>query len=272
MKLSIITINKNNASGLRRTIESVVNQTFPDIEYIIIDGASLDGSLDVIKEYKDKITWWSSEPDFGIYNAMNKGIKKATGDYCQFLNSGDWLIDKNSTKKMMQEKSDYSIIYGNKIKVFSNGKKLYNKEIITDSFMTFYKGTINHASAYIKRTLFEKYGLYDENLKIVSDWKFYLVTIGLNNESVLYKDVDLVYFKMNGISNNNMELLWKERKCVLNQLVPVNILNDYDKYANNINQLNRLNRYLLTRKIVWFIERLLFKLEKWCLIGRKIIK
>ncbi len=89
MKLSIITINKNNAYGLRKTIQSVINQTYSNIEYIIIDGASTDGSIDVIKKFEDKIDWWASEPDTGIYNAMNKGIKIATGDYCQFLNSGD---------------------------------------------------------------------------------------------------------------------------------------------------------------------------------------
>lgn len=79
MKLSIITINRNNAAGLRRTIESVVSQTYTDFEYIIIDGASTDGSVEVIKEYSDKITYWVSEPDTGIYNAMNKGILKAQG-------------------------------------------------------------------------------------------------------------------------------------------------------------------------------------------------
>ena len=89
MKLSIITINRNNAAGLRRTIESVVSQTYTEFEYIIIDGASTDESVDVIKEYADKITFWVSEPDNGIYNAMNKGILKAKGEYLLFLNSGD---------------------------------------------------------------------------------------------------------------------------------------------------------------------------------------
>jgi glycosyltransferase involved in cell wall biosynthesis len=89
MKLSVITINYNNAIGLRKTIESVVNQTFRDYEYIIIDGGSTDGSVDVIKEYADKIDYWVSEPDKGIYNAMNKGVAAAHGEYTNFLNSGD---------------------------------------------------------------------------------------------------------------------------------------------------------------------------------------
>ena len=89
MKLSVITINFNNRDGLRKTIESVVNQTYNDFEYIIIDGGSTDGSVDVIKEYADRIDYWVSEPDKGIYNAMNKGIDVAKGEYCIFMNSGD---------------------------------------------------------------------------------------------------------------------------------------------------------------------------------------
>ncbi|MDR2910496.1 MAG: glycosyltransferase [Bacteroidales bacterium] len=98
MKLSIITINLNNVAGLQKTIESVVKQTFTDYEYIVIDGGSTDGSADIIKQHANKITYWVSEPDKGIYNAMNKGIRVAKGEYCLFLNSGDWLINSNGNK------------------------------------------------------------------------------------------------------------------------------------------------------------------------------
>ena len=110
-KLSIITINRNNAAGLRKTIESVVSQTYTDFEYIIIDGASTDGSVEVIKEYAEATLpcgeglgerlYWVSEPDKGIYNAMNKGILKAQGEYLLFLNSGDWLVDKDVIKSFI---------------------------------------------------------------------------------------------------------------------------------------------------------------------------
>ena len=103
MKLSIITVNLNNAVGLKKTICSVINQTFLDIEYIIIDGGSLDGSLEIIKEYEKKITYWVSEPDSGIYNAMNKGIMHANGEYLQFLNSGDWLVNDSIIEKFLKE-------------------------------------------------------------------------------------------------------------------------------------------------------------------------
>jgi len=112
-KLSIITVNLNNAEGLRKTIESVVSQTYTDYEYIIIDGGSTDGCVEIIKQYEDKITYWVSEPDKGIYNAMNKGILKAKGEYCQFLNSGDWLIKESILHDIFSILPIADIIYGN---------------------------------------------------------------------------------------------------------------------------------------------------------------
>ena len=93
MKLSIITVNRNNKDGLEKTIRSVIRQTSHDYEYIIIDGASTDGSPEIIRNYEENITYWISEPDTGIYNAMNKGIRKAQGDYCLFLNSYSSFIE-----------------------------------------------------------------------------------------------------------------------------------------------------------------------------------
>ena len=127
MKLSIITINYNNASGLRKTIESVVNQTSLEFEYIVIDGASTDGSIEIIKEFKDKITFWVSEPDTGIYNAMNKGIHSAKGKYCQFLNSGDSLVPPNVTESMLFNLPDSGIVIGNMLKKLTSGKIIRDK-------------------------------------------------------------------------------------------------------------------------------------------------
>ena len=112
MKLSVITINFNNRDGLRKTIESVVNQTFKDFEYIIIDGGSTDGSVDVIKEYADRIDYWVSEPDKGIYNAMNKGIDVAKGEYCIFMNSGDCFYVNDVYENVFRELDGVDIIIG----------------------------------------------------------------------------------------------------------------------------------------------------------------
>lgn len=265
LKLSIITINYNNLSGLKKTMESVLAQTSKDFEYIIIDGGSTDGSVEFIQQISkstNKQINWISESDNGIYHAMNKGIKVAKGEYCQFLNSGDYLISPDVTEKMLAAMTDAPICYGNKIKLFENGRKLYNKEIPVISMLTFYAGTLNHATAYIKKSLFEKYGMYDESYKIVSDWKFYLIAVGLNNEKVDYVDVDLVYFDMKGISNSNLSLSKDERRIVLKELLPPSILVDYDNWAVGINQLKRINRYWFFRKGFYLVERLLFKWEK----------
>ena len=270
-KLSIITINYNNVQGLKKTMESVFCQISKDFEYIVIDGGSIDKSVEIIQQFNSR--WlsgssipkfiWISENDTGIYNAMNKGIRMAKGEYVQFLNSGDTLVDSDVTEKMLSKVLDTPIYYGNKIKIFPDGRILYNKEIPNISMLTFFTGTLNHATAYIKKDLFEKYGYYDENFKIVSDWKFYLIAVGLNNETVKYIDVDLVYFDMSGISSTNTTLTKEERRKVLTELLPASILIDYERWSFPISQIKRINRYWLTRKGFWLVERMLFKWEKW---------
>lgn len=263
LKLSIITINYNNADGLRKTIESVIKQTSRDFEYIVIDGGSTDSSIDIIKEYEGKITYWVSEPDRGIYDAMNKGILAAKGEYCQFLNSGDYLIKNDVTEQMIKNMPDCSILYGNMLKLMKDDKVLYNKKIETNSFFTFYNGSLNHPSTYIKRSLFKKYGYYDENLKIVSDWKFYLMTIGLYNELVAYRDIDVCFFDMDGVSSINLKLAKEERAKVLKESLPPLILADYEMYCRDIIKMKRINRYKLARNFVWLLERILFKIDKY---------
>ena len=263
MKLSIITINYNNAAGLRKTIESVVNQTHANFEYIVIDGASTDESVNIIEEYAHKIDYWVSEPDTGIYNAMNKGIRMATGDYIHFLNSGDWLVDENVVKDVLDSIPDCDIFVGNVVQIFENGKKRYCKNVEEVSLMTFYKSTIQHTSAYIKRELFNTFGLYDESLKIVSDWKWYLQVAGLNKADVRFTERYISCFDMSGISSVNKQLDKLERRKVLEELIPKPILADYDNYHLAINQYKRLKKYPLFFKLYWLTERILFKLEKW---------
>jgi glycosyltransferase involved in cell wall biosynthesis len=262
-RLSIITINYNNAAGLQKTIESVASQTSADFEYIVIDGGSTDGSTEVIRRYEDKITYWISEPDRGIYHAMNKGILLAKGEYCHFLNSGDYLVGKDVTERMLHQMPDCSILYGNKIREI-NGKlvtqKSYAGRPIT--LLDMYRSTIFHASAYIKRSLFDQYGLYDESLKMVSDWKFYLITVGLHNEKVVYRDIDVVWFDTQGISSIDRALDQKERTQVLQQVLPKSILLDYQEFSLDGVILKRLKQ----NKLIWFIilnlYRVLFNLDK----------
>ncbi len=269
--LSIITINRNNVSGLDKTIHSVLSQSTTEFEYIIIDGASNDGSVETIRRYADcfgERLKWVSEPDKGIYNAMNKGIGMGSGMYLQFLNSGDCLTSETVVQRMLGalEENDYpSILYGNMFKDLSNGKLLKDRCFAGQgiTFLGFFTGTLNHSSAYIRRDLFEKYGLYDENLRIVSDWKWYLQAIVLGEERPVYTDIDVSLFDMHGISETNKDLDKSERKQVLAQLIPPTILSDYERWAFPIDQMKRLQRHPWAYKMVWFLERCIFKVEKW---------
>src|ERR1035437_6590798 len=185
-KLSIITVNLNDKNGLEKTIGSLLAQTFNEFEFIIIDGGSTDGSVEVIKKHPEKIKYWISEPDKGIYNAMNKGILKASGDYFFFLNSGDYLADNKVFEKIFNKHPTEDILFGN-LYVTINEKivgKAYGK--IKLAFSDVYAHTIKHQAAFIRRELFNKFGLYNEKRKIVADWEFFIKTVGLGNVSYKY--------------------------------------------------------------------------------------
>jgi len=298
MKLTIITINYNDAKGLQKTLDSVACQKSCDckVEHIIIDGGSTDGSVEVIRDYEKQLLSlslrlsliWLSEKDKGVYNAMNKGIKMATGDYIQILNSGDILANDDvivrmnealsieNTKHLNVNKVD--LIYGNMLKAMPNGKIIRDtcgSDLYTPkSFLYFYNGTLNHDCAWIKRELFIRFGQYDENMRICSDWKWYVNAIalglGVNGERLeavkpVYVDLDVTIFDMNGISESggkNRALIQQERRNYLEQILPASVLHDYDTYSFPILQYQRLRKHHLWG-VVHFVERVLFKLEKW---------
>ena len=409
IKLSIITINYNDAAGLRKTLASVALQTYPHIEHIIVDGASTDGSVEIIRQYADNqakgesleakgtgnevkgerlevkgeengeadtpastlytlhstpteistpiytnlhnstpsthTVRWISEKDKGIYNAMNKGIRMATGDYIQILNSGDILAAPDVTERMMaaleaqqvkgerleakgledeikgerleakgtengeadtqaftpytlhstptdastpytlhstptEASSPYqnlpAILYGNMIKEYPDGRRVKDTcgggDYTPESFLYFYRGTLNHDCAYIRRDLFEKYGLYNEQMKICSDWEWYVRAIVLGREKTSYTDIDVTVFDMMGVSESggkNRALIQQERREYLESILPASVLRDYDKYAFPIEQYQRLKKYHLWG-FVYFMERVLFKLEKWGIVGERL--
>lgn len=269
MILSIITINRNNAAGLEETMQSVAVQNFKEFEYIIIDGASTDESVEVIKKYESQFSHltWVSEPDSGIYNAMNKGLRMASGDYIQILNSGDCLASPDVAERMqkaLEKAGNPPILYGNMIKCFPDGRRLVDKCFAGQeiTMLGMYTGSLNHDPAYIRRDLFGKYGYYDESLKIVSDWKWYLQAIILGGEKPQYVDMDVTLFDMTGISETNKELDKAERKQVLGQLFPQAIISDYECFAFPIGQIKRLQRHPWAYRMVWFLERCIFKMEK----------
>ena len=218
--LSIITVNLDDKSGLSRTVESIKNQNFQDFEFIIIDGGSKDESLEVIKENETLIDYWVSEKDSGIYNAMNKGINKASGKYILFLNSGDYLLSKDALsidfKTITQD-----IVYGH---LTHNNNNVLNTSAYKDNIDLgfFFESTLPHGSTFIKRELFLNYGLYKTDYIIVSDWIFFLERIVIDSCSTLNLNKAVSVFTLGGISTRpeNKDLVKQERVRYLNTIMP----------------------------------------------------
>lgn len=230
MKLSIITINYNNKAGLEKTIESVISQNYKDIQYIVIDGFSTDGSVDVIKKNAKYLDYWVSEPDFGIYNAMNKGVDKATGDYLLFLNSGDFLHSETIIEDIIPQLGEADIVIG-KAQCVPSGIIGWKDIRLPLTLLDFYKSSpVPHPASFIKRSLFDKYR-YDENLKIVSDWKFFMQSIVFSNCSCKLVDNIVSYIEEGGISSNPF-ICEEERNLVLKDLLPEKVRLDYLKFVN----------------------------------------
>ncbi|MBW2937715.1 glycosyltransferase [Aureisphaera sp. CAU 1614] len=197
--LSIITINYNQAEGLRKTIASVASQTYIDFEFIIIDGHSTDKSVEVIEQNKDHIDYWVSEPDSGIYNAMNKGIKIAQGQYLLFLNSGDALTESNALGNFINHSQFHGdIIYGDY--QFQEGHKVYPDVLPTNYFM---KTSLPHQSTFFKKSVFERMGFYDESYKIGADRAFYIKCFA--DKSIVFQHIPyfLTLFDLSGLSNDS---------------------------------------------------------------------
>lgn len=236
MLLSIITINYNNIKGLQRTIDSVVAQTFRDFEWIVIDGGSTDGSKELIEKYADHFSYWVSEPDKGIYNAMNKGIKVAKGEYLQFLNSGDWLCDETALDRCFSHHFSADIAYGN-LYTAKEGKiirdYLQPRDLTLRMLIT---STIMHSPTFIRKEIIVK-ELYDDSLRVVSDWKFFLRQ-ALLNRTFEYIDEFVTVFDTTGISATNLDLNNFERKKVIREEVSSLILADYKKMSELEARLN----------------------------------
>lgn len=185
MKLTVITINLNNKLGLEKTLASIESQSFLDFEYILIDGDSTDGSLEVIEQYKNRLDYWISEKDSGIYNAMNKGIQKAKGEYLLFLNSGDCLLHSDTLLETIPHLGLHDIVYGN-LRYDRAGKFTDASYPDKLSFGYLYQNYLPHPASFIKKESLIKQGLYDESYKICADWVFFMKAIFLKGASYLH--------------------------------------------------------------------------------------
>jgi glycosyltransferase involved in cell wall biosynthesis len=199
-KISIITVVYNNKDGLLQTIKSVFNQNYINKEYIIIDGGSTDGSKELLESYGNTIDYWISEKDNGIYSAMNKGIQMASGDYCIFLNSGDYFIDNFTLSELIAYSNMENIIFGdlvykNKIEEFT--------VVSPDELSLFYfvNNTLPHPCTLIRKELFSLYGSYDEDYLICADWVFFIDMICKHHVSYKHVQKPTAVFLLGGLSS-----------------------------------------------------------------------
>ncbi len=292
-KLSIITINRNNAAGLRKTMESVFSQIYRDFEYIVVDGASDDGSVEVVKEFEQKINpslqggdgvgffTWISEPDTGIYNAMNKGIEIAEGKrfvnsfnrsersecenkvikdcYVLMLNSGDYLVDEHVIERIMPELHTEEIIQGNVIEDYPDKTirfRGYGKSDI--SFVDAMGANFPHQAMFIKLSTMREYGYYDDSYKKSSDTYFFIKVLAFGNATFRYVDLDITNFDPNGISSKKdpkwIEIEEKEDTRWFGEHVSIRL----SKYCNQASQAIRVYETLYKIKwIGWIVNALL---------------
>lgn len=209
--IDIITINKDNREGLDKTINSVIAQTFFNkVNYIIIDGDSTDGSKKLIEENKDKLFYWVSEKDNGIYNAMNKGLEASVSPYLLFLNSGDYLSENNVLERVFPYLDGTDIVYGNEWKVNERYKKPYEAKYPNKLDESFFRRTsLPHQSTFIKRELLIKHP-YSEEYKVISDWKFFIEAF---RNKCTFKHMPFIVsvYDCSGFSYQNLSLMQKEK-------------------------------------------------------------
>ena len=210
------------------TMDNILQQTARNqFEYVVVDGGADDGSGEMLKqEYDGKLDKWISEPIKPIYRKMNMGVPMATGDYCLFINSGDSLNDPDVVRDVLPHlDKQHDLVIGT---ILEGKNRTRVPEDIT--YLWMYKASIPHSAAFICRELLLKHP-YDEDLVIVSDWKFFLQALILDNASYKLIDRDIAYFDQTGISSTHPELVEEERRKVLDQLVPARITADYLQFT-----------------------------------------
>lgn len=228
MLFSIITINYNNKTGLQKTIDSVLCQTWSEYEWIIIDGGSSDGSKELIESIKDRLSYWCSEPDKGVYNAMNKGIVKAKGKYLCFMNSGDCFYESTTLAKVSSLVLNGDVVYGDAVRLTDEGETAWLFPHKVD-YLFFCKDNICHQAMFIKGEILRVEG-YDESFKICGDWARWL-KLAFEGGVFQYVPIIICKYNMDGMSSKNY------------------LISEYKKVLSSIPISNALERLLWNRRI-----------------------
>jgi len=214
-KISVITASYNSVKTIEQTIQSVVGQTYENIEYIIIDGGSIDGTVDIVKKYEDKIAYWVSEPDKGIYDAFNKGVQVATGDYIQFLGSDDYFCEETTIEKIVQQ-------LGDEVDILSTCAWEVDGIMCIQHYLSnahasdkkqFSGKMIPHPGLFVRREVLEQYA-FDTSYRIAADYLFFLSCYYDSKIRFKYIDLPTVFFSMDGVSSSGVTAMMEENKKI----------------------------------------------------------
>lgn len=265
MKLSIITINYNDKEGLKRTLDSVSFQHSRDLEHIIIDGGSVDGSCEVMKLYEAANRCFYkiitiSEKDKGVYDAMNKGISYASGDYCIFMNSGDSFYDEFVIERFFEMYPKADIISGVCCEHVENRSRLwYPPKEEELSLRWFYRHSLSHQATFIRTSLMKEL-MYDIQYRIVSDWKFFMESLLVKRCSYVRIELKVCHYMDGGVSRN-AEKAFAERENVIKTLFGDRILRDFHSMEYGINEWDALSKKVdyksKTGKLIYKITQFL---------------
>ena len=228
-KVSIITVVYNGTTHLEQTIQGVLKQSYDNIEYIIIDGGSTDGTLEIIEKYNTQITYWVSEPDGGIYDAMNKGIAKATGEIVGLINADDWY-EKDAVSVVVDkfEKENVDVVHGS-MRIVKENAEHFVKSAASDLDHLSKGMLLNHPTVFAKRALYEAYGGFDTTYRIVADWEMMMrwkgqeVKFGALNET-------LANFRMGGVSSLYLKKNFSEKHHVRQKHQACKVIDWYYAY------------------------------------------
>jgi glycosyltransferase involved in cell wall biosynthesis len=248
-KVTIITVTLNSEATVERTIKSVINQDYPHVEYIIIDGKSTDSTLDIVRNYSEYIDKIISEKDKGIYDAMNKGIKLATGELIGIINSDDWYA-KGAISHIIScylKNNEPDVLYGDMYKInhITGEKRLYEGSIEEVKVGDIH---LNHPTIFIKKEIYDEYGSFDDSLIVGADRDLIL---RLRNNPVKFKNIHTIvaFFSMGGItSQNSLKFNWRRIRDKHRLLTRNNVLS-IEKWSIILKDFLRLNRDWILKKI-----------------------
>lgn len=266
MKLSIITINYNNRKGLERTAKSIIDQTFRDFEWIVVDGRSDDGSNVIIELYASYITWSVSEPDGGIYEAMNKGLERAKGEYVQFLNSGDSFINESVLENVFTNEKLADVNYGNQWCILDGTiveKRTYPDNI--DLFFLF-RSPLGHQASFIRTDLAKKHP-YRPKYSISADRAFFM-ELYLSGAYFHHLSFPVVFFDTEGIGSNKSTL--EQRRIQLKQikedLFSIQVAEDIEEMISKSEEFDFVMRVSPLRWTYYLFKKLQKAKSKlrWC--------